>query len=104
MFCPIETCQAAPGEPCIDGGTGEIIEGGAVHAARYQDRAHVIARHVHRRRRDGINYEVLTAEPGAVPKVIARFSHPGDAFAYAAEIKRRVEEGGTLVNLYSSGI
>lgn len=102
MFCPIETCQAAPGEPCRD--SKGPIDGGLHHLGRYQDRAHVIARHVRRRRPDGMNYEVLTAAPGDVPKLIARFTHGGDAFTYAAEIKRRVEDGGTLVNLYSTGI
>ena len=102
MTCSI--CHADPGQPCRDGLTGEIIEGGAVHAGRYDNRAHVIARHVSRRRRDGMNYEILTGGPGDTPKVIARFSHGGDAWAYAMEIARRVEANGTPVSLFSSGI
>lgn len=72
------------------------------------DRATVIARHVYRatgrRRRDGMNYEILTAGPGEEPKVIARMSHGGDAYAYAAEITRRVQAGGTPVDFTSTGI
>lgn len=95
-------CGAQPGQPCQDG-TGPI-EGGAVHADRVDRRGTVIARHVTRRRRDGINYEVLTAEPGEYPKIIARFTNGGDAWDYAAKITNRVQEGGTPVTFVSFGI
>lgn len=97
-------CNAQPGEPCHDTATGATIDGGAVHAERVDKRGTVIARHVTRRRRDGINYEVLTAAPGEHPKIIARFTHAGDAWDYAAKITQRVQEQGTPVTFVSFGI
>lgn len=69
-------------------------------------RANVIVRHAYtatgRNRRDGMNYEILTSEPGAEPKIIARMSHGGDAYAYADEIRRRLESKGTEVNFINA--
>lgn len=71
-----------------------------------QTRANVIVRHAFtatgRKRRDGMDYEIMTAPPGEDPKVIARMSHGGDAYAYADEIRRRLESRGADVNFINA--
>lgn len=69
-------------------------------------RANVIVRHAYtatgRNRRDGMNYEIMTAQPGEDPKIIARMSHGGDAYAYADEIRNRLESRGIDVNFINA--
>ena len=69
-------------------------------------RANVIVRHAFtatgRHRRDGMNYEIMTSEPGEDPKVIARMSHGGDAYDYANTIRRRLESHGIDVQFINA--